>query len=57
MRSSIVSGEANFSMAHTGLTVGVFTQPIVARNILQHKVNVLSAVSLVRSETSHNSIQ
>ena len=27
-------------MQHTGLTVGGFTQPIVARNILENQANV-----------------
>lgn len=33
--SPIVSGDANFSMSITGLTVGGFTQPTVARSFLQ----------------------
>ena len=36
----IVSGEANFEMDTTGLTVGGFTQPIRARNMLENPVNV-----------------
>ena len=36
----LVSGEANFSMPHTGLTIGGFTQPIVACNLLENQVNV-----------------
>ena len=36
----LVSGEANFTMHYTGLTVGGFTQPSVARNILEHHANV-----------------
>ena len=32
---NLVSGEANFSMSLTGLTVGGFTQPTVARNLLE----------------------
>ena len=35
-----VSGEANFTIHHIGLTVGGFTQPSVARNILEHQANV-----------------
>ena len=35
-----VSGEANFSMPHTGLTIGGFTQPSVARNLLEQPVNI-----------------
>ena len=34
MYISVVSGDSNFSMGHTGLTVGGFTQPTVARNIV-----------------------
>lgn len=36
----IVSGEANFAMEHTGLTVGGFVQPVVAQNIVQTQANV-----------------
>ncbi len=36
----LVSGEANFTMHHTGLTVGGFTQPSVARNMLEHQPNI-----------------
>ncbi len=35
-----VSGEANFAMSHTGLTVGGFTQPTVARNLIEVQGNV-----------------
>ena len=38
--SSLVSGEANFSMSHTGLTMGGFIQPIVARNLLEQPINI-----------------
>ena len=31
----IVSGEANFSMKYTGLTVGGFIQPSVARGLIE----------------------
>ena len=30
-----MSGDANFNMSITGLTVGGFTQPTVARNLLE----------------------
>jgi hypothetical protein len=36
----IVSGEANFTMHHTGLTVGGFTQPSVARSLIEHQPNM-----------------
>ena len=36
----IVSGEANFAMGHTGLTVGGFTQPIVARTLIEIQANI-----------------
>lgn len=36
----IVSGEANFTMSHTGLTVGGFTQPAVIRNLIEVQGNV-----------------
>jgi hypothetical protein len=32
-----VSGEANFDMPHTGLTLGGFIQPTIARNILEQQ--------------------
>ena len=35
-----VSGEANFAMKHTGLTIGGFTQPSVARNLIENQSNV-----------------
>ena len=35
-----VSGDANFSMKHTGLTIGGFTQPFVARNLIDVQANV-----------------
>ena len=35
-----VSGDANFAMAHTGLTLGGFTQPIVTRNLVEMQANV-----------------
>jgi hypothetical protein len=34
-----VSGEANFTMEHTGLTVGGFTQPSVAANFIELQGN------------------
>ena len=36
----VVSGDANFEMKQTGLTVGGFIQPSVARNLLEHHANV-----------------
>ena len=33
--SIAVSGEANFAMHHTGLTVGGFIQPSIARNLIE----------------------
>ena len=36
----IVSGDANFEMKKTGLTLGGFIQPRVARNILEQGANV-----------------
>lgn len=41
----LVSGEANFTMHHTGLTVGGITQPSVARNMLEleHQANIKKA--------------
>lgn len=35
----VVSGEANFEMETTGLTLGGFIQPSVARNILEQQAN------------------
>lgn len=35
-----VSGEANFAMKHTGLTIGGFTQPSVAKNLIDNQSNV-----------------
>ena len=35
----IVGGEANFEMETTGLTVGGFIQPSIARNILDQQAN------------------
>ena len=35
----VVSGEANFEMETTGLTVGGFIQPSIARNILDQAAN------------------
>ena len=37
---SVVSGDANFTMKHTGLTIGGFTQPVVARNLIEIQANV-----------------
>lgn len=36
----IVSGDANFSMKYTGLTIGGFTQPTVARNLIETPSNI-----------------
>ena len=33
-------GEANFCMNHTSLTIGGFMQPSIARNLLEHPLNV-----------------
>ena len=35
-----VSGDANFAMGHTGLTIGGFTQPSVARSLIEIPANV-----------------
>ena len=35
-----VSGEANFTMSRTGLTIGGFTQPSVARGLIESPQNV-----------------
>ena len=35
-----VSGDANFAMHHTGLTIGGFTQPSVARSLIEIPSNV-----------------
>ena len=35
-----VSGEANFEMKLTGLTLGGFIQPSIARNLLEQPANV-----------------
>ena len=35
-----VSGEANFEMKYTGLTIGGFTQPSVARSLIEQPTNV-----------------
>ena len=37
--SNAVSGDANFSMDHTGLTVGGFTQPSVASTFIEVQGN------------------
>ena len=36
----IVSGEANFFMEHTGLTVGGFTQPNIAKGLIESQSNI-----------------
>ena len=43
---SSVSGEANFSMENTSLTIGGFTQPAVARPIIELPSNVEKGLSL-----------
>ncbi len=35
-----MSGESNFTMDYTGLTVGGFTQPSVARGLIEYPPNV-----------------
>ncbi len=35
----VVSGDANFEMKYTGLTVGGFTQPAVARTLMELPTN------------------
>ena len=35
-----VSGEANFEMKQTGLTLGGFIQPSIARNLLEQPTNI-----------------
>jgi len=37
---SLVSGDANFAMEYTALTIGGFTQPPVARSIIEQAGNV-----------------
>ena len=39
-----MSGEANFSMEHTGLTVGGFTQPNVAKGLIEAPTNIEKGV-------------
>ena len=38
--SSSVSGDANFSMQRTGMTLGGFIQPSVARALIEQQSNV-----------------
>jgi len=40
-----VTGEANFSMNHTSLTVGGFNQPSVARNLIELPGNAEKGLS------------
>ena len=40
----IVSGEANFTMDYTGLVVGGFTQPSVARGLIESIANIEKGV-------------
>ena len=42
---SSVSGEANFSMENTSLTIGGFTQPAVARPIIELPSNIEKGLS------------
>ena len=42
--SSLVSGEANFSMQRTGMTLGGFIQPSVARSLIELQSNVEKGV-------------
>ena len=37
---SVVSGEANFTMDRTGFTVGGFTQPPVAKGLIENSSNI-----------------
>ena len=37
--SLIVAGDANFNMASTNLTLAGFTQPAVARNLIENAAN------------------
>lgn len=41
----VVTGEANFSMAATNLTLGGFTQPAVARSMIELPANVEKGLS------------
>ena len=51
--SIAVSGETNFAMHHTGLTVGGFIQPSIARNLIEILSNVpLSAIFVACSTTN-----
>ena len=40
----VVSGEANFTMDYTGLVVGGFTQPSVARGLIESIANIEKGV-------------
>ena len=40
-----VHGDANFSMEHTSLTIGGFTQPSVARNLIEMPTNAEKGLS------------
>ena len=40
----IVSGEANFTMDYTELVVGAFTQPSVARGLIESIANIEKGV-------------
>ena len=42
---STVTGEANFTMASTNLTLGGFTQPTVARSIIELPANAEKGLS------------
>ena len=41
-----VTGEANFSMASTNLTLGGFTQPAVSRSMIELAANAEKGVSI-----------
>lgn len=43
--STAVSGDANFSMNMTALTIGGFTQPAVARNLIELQSSVEKGLS------------
>lgn len=42
---NLVTGEANFSMASTNLTLGGFTQPAVARSMIELPANAEKGLS------------
>ena len=40
-----VTGDANFDIASTNLTLGGFTQPAVARNLIENTANIEKGLS------------